>query len=94
MVTKVVRLFFNSWRGQEPRASWEVLFDECMVLAFNGILVALALDGLPILTGGQNVPPEGGSLFGLVLAWLFALLFRERFVADCKCCCVTAARSL
>ena len=38
-------------------------------MAFKGILGALALDGLPILTGGQNVPPEGGSLDGLGMTW-------------------------
>ena len=37
-------------------------------MAFKGILGSLALDGLPILTGGQNVPPEGGSLYGLGMA--------------------------
>ena len=35
--------------------------EKFVVLTFKEILVALALDGLPILTGGQNVPPEGGS---------------------------------
>ena len=38
------------------------------------VLVALALDGLPILTWGQNVPPEGGSLYGLVIAGVVWLL--------------------
>ena len=43
-------------------------------LAFNEVLVALALDGLPILTGGQNVPPKGGSWYGFSMTGLLLLL--------------------
>ena len=45
-----------------------LIFGLSKVLAFNEILGALTLDGLPILTGGQNVPPEGGSLCRLLMA--------------------------
>ena len=43
-------------------------------MAFKGILGALALDGLPILTGGQNVPPEGGNFNGLSTVWPLPVL--------------------
>ena len=40
-------------------------------------MYGMALDGLPILPGGQNVPPEGGSLYGFSTARCLWLL---RFV--------------
>ena len=42
---------------------WGLFFTKSKVLAVNGVLFGWALDGLPILTGGQNVPPKGGILY-------------------------------
>ena len=50
---------------QEPFGMvWGLSFGELGVLAFKEVLFDLALDGLPILTSGQNVPPKGGSWNG------------------------------
>ena len=86
--------FVYSIASQESGTIWGL-----WVWGFKEVLFDLALDGLPILTGGQNVPPEGGSWngflwggFSLVGYQLIVLNYMKICLILSNYCCTTVKR--